>query len=91
VTVYRLRADGLSWREIAGETVVVDIPASVYLTANGSGTALWNELADGATREALIRTLVERYGVDADRAAGDVDRFLRTLAERDLLETSAGA
>ena len=88
---YRLRPEGLQWREIGGEAVVVDVPASLYLAANRSGTLLWNELAGGATREQLAERLSLEYGIDRERAQADVDAFLALLLERGLLEVSVEA
>jgi hypothetical protein len=86
MTVFRLRHTGLHWREIGDETVVVDVPASLYLSANASGTLLWNELAEGATKARLADRLVHAFGIDRGRAERDVDVFLAALSERGLVE-----
>jgi Coenzyme PQQ synthesis protein D (PqqD) len=88
MTVYRLRRDGLHWREIAGEAIVLDVPASLYLSANPAGTLLWNELAEGATRDRLAGRLMEEYDIARDRAERDVDAFLAGLSERGFLDVS---
>ena len=85
---YRLRDEGLSWRRIEDEVVAVDVPTSTYLSANDSGTVLWQALADGATHEELTALLVERFGIDTDAAATDVDDFLAQLREQGLLDES---
>ena len=82
----RLRTDGLAWREIDGEMVAVDVRSSNYLGANPAGLLLWRALAEGATRDELVARLVEAFEVEPDRAGTDVDSFLSTLADRDLLE-----
>jgi hypothetical protein len=85
MTRLQLRDDGLKWREIDGELVAVDVLTSTYVSANPSGMALWQALAKGATREALVDELVDSYGIDRERAGGDVDAFLDDLRRRDLL------
>jgi Coenzyme PQQ synthesis protein D (PqqD) len=85
----QLRTDGLEWRTIDGEVVALDTRASRYLAINDSGAIIWPVLADGATRAELIAQLQERYGVDAEVAAADVDAFVGALREQDLLEQSA--
>jgi Coenzyme PQQ synthesis protein D (PqqD) len=82
----RLRPDGLSWREVDGELVAVDVESSTYLGANPSGMILWQALAQGATREELVARLVEEFGIASERAATDVDAFLEALDARGLLE-----
>lgn len=85
---YRLRAEGLSWRRIEQEVVAVDVPSSTYLSANDSGTLLWQALGEGATRDELAAVLVDRFGLEAERAGADVDAFLAQLREQGLLDES---
>ena len=85
MTVLRLREDALVWREIDGELVAVDLGASAYLGANPSGTLLWRLLVDGATLDELAGALVERFGIDSERAHTDADAFVGSLAARGLL------
>jgi Coenzyme PQQ synthesis protein D (PqqD) len=82
----RLRSDDLSWREIDGEIVAVDVASSAYLSSNPAGTLLWKMLAEGTTRESLATGLVDTFALDRRRAERDVETFLDNLAERGLLE-----
>ncbi len=82
----RLRRQALEWREVDGEVVALDLETARYVATNRTGAVLWGELADGATREALVATLVSRWSLDEARAAADVDAFLALLRERGLLE-----
>jgi hypothetical protein len=75
------------WREIDGEVVAIDLDASTYLGTNESGVYLWRRLAEGTTREELVAELVERFGIQRERAETDVDRFIEALIARNLLET----
>jgi hypothetical protein len=83
--VLRLREDALAWREIEGELVAVDVDASAYLGANASGTLLWQLLAEGATLPRLAEALVERFGIEPDRAQADAEAFVGQLTARGLL------
>ena len=82
----RLRAEKLPWLETEGEVIALDETASLYLSANRSGSLLWQELAAGTTRARLTEVIVETFGIDVETAAKDVDRFLAELAERGLLD-----
>jgi hypothetical protein len=82
----RLRADQLTWREIAGEVVAADLERSTYLSTNEAGTLLWSALADGASPDDLAERLVAEYGIDRSRAEADVAAFLDSLRAQGLLE-----
>ncbi len=86
MTDLRLRADRLHWLESDHEVVALDEVALVYLNANPSGTLLWQALAEGTTRDALVKRLVAEFEVDEPTARGDVERFLTELDARGLLE-----
>jgi hypothetical protein len=79
MTRLSLRTDDLYWREVDDEIVVLEGRGSTYLSVNDSGAVLWRLLARGATREELVAGLVETYGIDADGAAADADRFVDAM------------
>ena len=85
-----LREADLDWRQVEGELVVLDLRESRYLAINRTGRALWAALAEGATRNELIESLVTHLGlddacIDHARAAADVDAFTSELDSRGLL------
>ena len=80
-----LREQDLDWRDIDHEIVALDVQGAAYLAVQGSGAVLWRLLANSTTRENLVETLVETYGIDPATAGGDVDEFLATLSDRGLL------
>ncbi|MCK0117886.1 coenzyme PQQ synthesis protein D (PqqD) [Isoptericola sp. CG 20/1183] len=83
----RLRADGVTWQEIDGELVLLDLNSSTYLTTNAAGTLLARTLADadGATEDQLVGALVREYGIDESVARTDTTAFLADLRHRGLL------
>jgi hypothetical protein len=81
----RIRSEGVHWRAIDGEVVILDAQAQRYLALNRSGAELWGPLVDGTTREELVTRLVDAYAVDGARAGADVDALLAELAARSLL------
>jgi len=85
----RLRADGLTWREIEGETVLLDLRSSTYFRTNRTGTRLLRVLADGCEREALVATLTGDFGLSAEQAGADADAFVAQLEQRGLLDDAS--
>ncbi|WP_166503370.1 PqqD family protein [Modestobacter italicus] len=84
--VLRLREGAVTWREVDGEVIVLDLRTSEYLGINEAGNLLWRALADGATTAGLAGALVERFGIDPARAEADVGAFLTEARARQLLE-----
>lgn len=82
---FKLREGAVTWRQLGGETILLDLAASAYLGANPSGSVLWSALAEGATREELVERLCETFDVTEDRAGRDVDAFLRACRDRGFL------
>ncbi|MEQ6902456.1 PqqD family protein [Nocardioides sp. YIM 152588] len=82
----RLRDDDVTWREIDGEMVILDLQSSAYLTANAAGTLLLKRLVEPTTAPALAQVLVEAFDVPASVAARDVAAFLDLLDQRGLLD-----
>lgn len=82
----RLRREKLEWVQTGDEIIALDEFDLTYISANGSGTLLWQELARGTTRARLIARLVDAFGVEPDIAARDVDIFLGDIERRGLLE-----
>lgn len=84
-TTLKLRNENLEWRQIDDEVVALDVRHAEYLGMEGSAAALWCALEPGASRAELTDLLVERYGIDAQRACTDVDAFIDDLTARELL------
>lgn len=81
----QLRRGGLEWREVDGEIVALDVRVASYLTVNGSGAILWRMLDGGATRDELVKALLDAHGIDEAIAAADTDHFLQSLKDQELL------
>jgi hypothetical protein len=81
----RLRSDGVTWQEIDGELVILDMQSSAYLTVNAAGTALAKLLVEGSTPEAMAAALVEQFDIDESTAREDTASFVAQLVERGLL------
>ena len=81
----RLRPDDLKWTATDQGITVLDMRTARYLQLNRSGAVLWDRVSGGATIDELAAALQERFGIDADRARGDAEDFVKALRERDFL------
>jgi hypothetical protein len=82
----KLREGAVSWREVDGEAILLDLETSAYLGVNATGTVLWPLLDTGTTPAAMAAALVERFEVEPDVAREDVGAFLEQARRLRLLE-----
>lgn len=83
---FAIDSNGAVWREVDDEVIILDVRNSTFLTLNGSGRLLWLALEDGAELSDLVALLVDSFGIETSRAVKDVEAFLTSLDERQLLE-----
>lgn len=78
-------------RKVADSYVVVPV-GKLTLDFNGiinlneTGAFLFELLQEGAEKEELLRKLLEEYDVTPEKAAADIDVFLKKVEEADVLE-----
>jgi Coenzyme PQQ synthesis protein D (PqqD) len=79
------RRGDLICREVDGKLVGLDPQSSNYFSLNPTGTLLWRQLEGGAETTSLVEALVEQHQVDPATAAADVQAFVDSLQEHELL------
>lgn len=84
----RLRSTELTWREIDGDLVILDLRSSTYLTTNASGAVLMKELTQDRTPADLVELLMSSFGISRSEAEVDVESFLTALNTGGLLESA---
>jgi hypothetical protein len=83
--------EGFVIREIAGESVVLAL-GNASRTFNGmiklneTARLLWERLAQGCEKEALISAILEQYDVEREIAERDVEHLIETLEGANILE-----
>jgi hypothetical protein len=85
-TVWRQRSADLSWREIDGEVIVLDLKSANYLRLNSTGAKLWTRLETGATVGQLVEVLQDGFGRTPQEAMGDTVDFLTACEQQGLIE-----
>ncbi|WP_424790442.1 PqqD family protein [Pseudactinotalea sp. Z1748] len=81
----KLRMDDLTWQEIDGELVILDLQGSVYLTTNAAGAFLTKLLTEERSEGELTDALIAEYRIDRETAERDVDAFVAQLKDQNLL------
>ncbi len=82
--------EGLVHRAVGEEVFVLMADSTVHWLRNVTAVALWEALAgaarEGTTLSALSMLVVDRFEVEPARASADVTSFVRTLAQRGVVE-----
>ncbi len=83
--------DGFLLRQVGGNNVVVPVGAQAVdfrclITLNEVGAFLWQKLTVDCTVADLVEALLAEYDVTADIATADVERFVASLREKNLLD-----
>ena len=85
--------DQLMLREVAGQYVIIPTgerarEVSSIGSISSSAAFLWDYLKDHEfTREDLVARVMEHYtGVTEEQAGADIDKFLKTLADNNILD-----
>jgi len=76
---------------IDGETIVIDLSTGTYYSLRGSGPTIWNAVASGASREAIIDDLENAYEATPGEIAKAMDAFLSELEAEQLIAHGNGA
>lgn len=83
--------DDFILRKVAGSYVVVPVGKMTLdfngiINLNETGAFLFGLLQKGAEREELIEKMLGEYDVSPERAAADIDIFLKKVKDADVLE-----
>ncbi len=83
------RSPKTAWRVIEGEAVILSLDTKAFRGLNAVGSRVW-ELIDGRRSvDEIVGVIVREFDVTRERAAGDVQAFVRELLDKGLV-TSAG-
>jgi hypothetical protein len=86
----RLRvADNVVCRNLADESVLLNLDTGTYFGLDAIGTRLWNFVAEHGSTALAIDTLLAEYDVDAPRLRKDVTALIDQLLAKGLLTTDA--
>ena len=80
------RVVGVVSEVVDGKAVLIDATGKELITLNAVGSIVWDAIDGHRERAALVELLAAQFAdVPSDRLAGDVDRFLESLAAAGLV------
>ncbi|MBR2953015.1 MAG: PqqD family protein [Clostridia bacterium] len=81
---------GYVLREIEGEFLAIpfapELNSANVIILNPVSGLIWEKLQTECTLSQLVKAVTENFSIDAVTAQGDIEEFLQTLKENDMLE-----
>src|SRR3989338_2726283 len=74
------------FRELGGETVLLNLRTGVYYGLNETGAAMWSQLVECRDPARVLAALARDYAIAPDRLARDLKELIAALTEKGLLE-----
>lgn len=81
--------DGVMFREIAGESVLLNLDSETYFGLDEIGTRMWNVLVGAPSIEAAYEVLVAEFEVESGALRADLSEFIEKLAGAGLVAIDA--
>ena len=79
---------GVTFRDLDGEAVVLELESGRYFGLNETGTRMWLLLQEHGSVEAALRALLAEYDVAEERLRQELLSFVETLSSQRLLLVS---
>lgn len=84
---YKLTPD-ITWRDVDGELVVLDLIEGKYYTFNLIGAKMWRAIADdNYNLILLVDDIVEEYEIERQTALEDIEKFLHKMISANIIKT----
>ena len=80
------RIEGIAWRMIDGEAVLVNVRRDDVMHLNPVASFLWSSLDGQVSLEDIARSMTEEYDVDLEVALVDAITFAGSLVEQGAAE-----
>jgi Coenzyme PQQ synthesis protein D (PqqD) len=70
---------------IDGEAIIMNLSTGFYYSTDKVGAVIWELTGRGYSLNAIADVIVDRYGIDRERAGEDVQRLVAELLEENLV------
>jgi hypothetical protein len=80
------RVEGIAWREIEGEAVLVNVRSDEVMHLNPAAAFLWSSLDGQVSLEEIARSMTGEFDVELDTALADTVAFAASLVEQGAAE-----
>ena len=81
--------DGVLVRELAGESVLLNLETESYFGLDEIGSRMWIVLTESPSIELAFKTLAAEYEVEAKQLRLDIEIFIKKLVDLGLLRVAS--
>ena len=81
--------DGVLVRQLAGESVLLNLETESYFGLDEIGSRMWIVLTESPSIELAFETLAAEYEVEREKLRSDLGNFIQKLIELGLLSVDA--
>ncbi len=82
-------SDDVVYRELSGESVLLNLNSGVYFGLDEVGTRMWYLLAEHGSTDKVITAMLDEYEVEEGQIRSDLDKLIEQLSEKGLVKTDA--
>jgi coenzyme PQQ synthesis protein D (PqqD) len=82
-------SDGVIWRDLEGNVVILNVDSGVYFGLDGSGGQIWRELVDHGSVEKAFESLKQQFDIGPDELRHDLDDLVDQLVGKGLVQLVA--
>ena len=81
--------DGVLVRELAGESVLLNLETESYFGLDEVGSRMWTVLTESPSVELAFETLAAEYEVEPEQLRSDLETYIQKLLDLGLLRVDA--
>jgi len=82
-------SEDVVWRNLQGESVLLDLKSGVYFGLDAVGTRIWTLLQDHSDLQAVLQELLREYEVSDETCARDLMDLVSAMAEKGLVQAES--
>ena len=82
-------SEDVVWRNLQGESVLLDLKSGVYFGLDAVGTRIWTLLQDHSDLQAVLQELLAEYEVSEETCARELMDLVSAMAEKGLVQTES--
>jgi len=82
---YTIDRERVTWDEIDGETLIINVETGYYFSLDGVGSLIWSMLAAGVDERDMVASIVSEFDVEESTARTDLQALIDALVSEELV------